>query len=34
VLFGVMERGRKRHRLPVNPIRDVEKSRQDHSQGE
>ena len=24
VLFGVLERARKRHRLPVNPIRDVE----------
>jgi integrase len=33
VLFGVMERARKRHRLPVNPIRDVEKPRQDHSPG-
>ena len=33
VLFGVMERARKRHRLPVNPIRDVEKPRQEHSPG-
>ena len=33
VLFGVMERARKRHRLPVNPIRDVEKPRQDTSPG-
>src|SRR3954468_18275203 len=33
VLFGVMERARKRYRLPVNPIRDVEKPRHDSAPG-
>jgi integrase len=29
VLFGVMERARKRYGLPVNPVRDVEKPRRE-----
>src|SRR3954464_12698325 len=33
VLFGVMERARKRYRLPVNPIRDIEKPRQETAPG-
>jgi len=33
VLFGVMERARKRYRLPANPIRDIEKPRQETAPG-
>jgi integrase len=33
VLFGVMERARKRHRLPSNPVREVEKPRNENAQG-
>ena len=34
VLYGVMERARKRHRLAVNPIREVEKPRRESGQGD
>jgi integrase len=34
VLYGVMERARRRHGLPVNPVRDVEKPRREHTQGD
>jgi integrase len=34
ILYGVMERARKRHRLPANPVREVEKPRLDRSQGD
>jgi len=33
VLFGVMERARRRYKLPVNPVRDVEKPRRDVASG-
>jgi integrase len=32
VLYGVMERARKRHRLPTNPVREVEKPRRESAQ--
>ncbi len=34
VLYGVMERARKRHRLAVNPVREVEKPRREGGQGD
>ena len=34
VLYGVMERARKRHRLAVNPVREVEKPRRERGQGD
>src|SRR3954464_2690684 len=33
VLFGIMERARKRYRLPANPIRDIEKPRMETAPG-
>jgi len=33
VLYGVMERARERHRLAVNPVREVEKPRREGGQG-
>jgi integrase len=34
VLYGVMERARKRHRLAANPVREVEKPRREGGQGD
>jgi len=34
VLYGVMERARKRHRLAINPVREVEKPRRESGQGD
>ena len=34
VLYGVMERARKRHRLATNPVREVEKPRREGGQGD
>jgi len=34
ILYGVMERARKRHRLPTNPVREVEKPRREGGQGD
>jgi integrase len=34
VLYGVMERARKRHGLATNPVREVEKPRRERGQGD